>query len=95
MKNFNSAITLILGMSLAACVNINGIRNPTVPRTISKDIYNVDIGFRLLSDARSDLFLFCDNMNKLYKEMSVKQGDITFACYDQNQSISNKRRLIK
>jgi len=70
---------------LVGCVNINGIRNPIIPYEIGKDMYRVSAGLRSTDDARAGLFLFCDQKERIYKEISMIDGEITFYCLEQGE----------
>jgi hypothetical protein len=77
---------IIISVFLGGCVNINGIRNPTIPYEISKNMYLVSLGIRSPQEARADLFLFCEQKEQIYKEVTVTEESVTFYCLDTGHS---------
>lgn len=87
MKN---GFKILILFALGGCVNINGIRNPTTPHEIAKNMYSVSLAIRSSEEARADLFLFCEQKQQIYKEIKVSDNDITFYCIDTTLSSDHK-----
>jgi hypothetical protein len=90
--------SLLTLMVAGGCVNIKGFQNPTTPEPIGNDRYSASIGLRSQSDLTQDLFVFCDQQQKIYRAISTTGMKIIFSCIDPDDKNSiirpNRGKLL-